>query len=134
MNGETISLLPDLERASDTRKPNVCRRWNNALRNDCGVLTHNVRKFARHRGCAWLVIKVALIYPNVFFSFDISDAKSGEGNPLYEGSENFNVHDHPANAMLMVEHALRNACERYNVKEEMIVGALEDMRAAITEE
>lgn len=134
MNCETISLLPDLDRASDTRKPNVCRRWNNSLCNENGVLTQNVRKFARLRGGAWLVIKVALIYPKVFFSFDVSDAKGGEGNPLFEGSENFNVHEHPANAMLMVEHALRNACERYNVKEEMIVGALEDMRAAITEE
>lgn len=134
MNCETISLLPDLDRASDTRKPNVCRRWNNALRNENGVLTQNVRKFERRRGCTWVEIKVALIYPNVFFSFNVSDAKGGEGHPLFEGSENFNVHDHPANAMLMVEHALRDACERYNVKEEMIVGALEDMRAAITEE
>lgn len=133
MNCETISLFPDLDRASDTRKPNVCRRWNNALRNDYGVLTQNVRKFARSRGCSWVVIKVALIYPNVFFSFDVSDAKCGESHPLMEGSENFNVHDHPSNAMLMVEHALRNACERYNVKEEMIVGVLEDMRASITE-
>ena len=128
---DQISFLPMLD---DVEHPTWLLSGKPGMQNENGVLTQNVRKFERRRGCTWVEIKVALIYPNVFFSFDVSDEKGGEGHPLWEGSENFNVHDHPSNAMLMVEHALRNACERYNVKEEMIVGALEDMLAAITEE
>ena len=45
---EQLSLLPDLDRASDKRKANLCRTWKNALKNDCGVFIENRMDFEAH--------------------------------------------------------------------------------------
>ena len=45
-----LSFLQDLDRASDTRKANLCRTWKNALKNDCGVFIENSMDFEAHEG------------------------------------------------------------------------------------
>ena len=132
----TISFLPDLDKASDTRKANLCRTWKNAVTNDYGCFVVNLHDFVAHEGkkvYPRVQIKCALVYPKVYYDFDIYTANSDKGSPIDLNSHNFDVHECAPNVMLMVEHHLRDYIKNYGIKDKLINSALEAMRKDITE-
>lgn len=130
---EQLSLLPDLDRASDTRKANLCRTWKNAIKGDY-VYVENLYRFKEGKDLAQYVeINCALCYPKVYYTFDITDGVGGRFSLPAECDSNFDVHECTPNVMLMVEHALRDACRGYKVKESFIKGALRKMELSIKE-
>lgn len=134
---EQLSLLPDLDRASDTRKANLCRTWKNALMNEHGVYIENrididVYK-SKNKFYPRITIHCALDYPKVYYSFDIMGDTCGGGGYPGDGSRNFDVHEHEANVSLMVEHELRSRITKdHKIPESMIKEALADFKSAIT--
>lgn len=135
---DQLSLLADLDRASDTLKQNLCRTWKNAQENDCGVLTINRHDFVAKDGkksFPRIAIECAMVYPKVYYEFSVDTPTSGQGSPVCKDySLNFDVHEHPANVMLMVEQNLRRITDRYHIKDAVVNNALEQMRKGITEE
>ena len=103
---DQLSMLPDLDRASDTREPNLCKTWPNARLNDCDVYTDGRRDFEARKGCQSVAIHCAMVYPKVYYSFSACGKGAGGGCLPGDDSPNFDVHEHPANVMLMVEHSL----------------------------
>lgn len=134
---ETISLLPDLDRASDTRKANLCRTWKNAEENDCGVLTINTKEFEareKNRFAPMVRITCALVYPNVYYNFDVMASESGHASPCdRQYSPKFDVHECAPNVMLMVEHHLRDYVKGFGINEKFIESVLQQMRKSIEE-
>ena len=132
-----LSLLPDLDRASDKHKANLCRTWKNALKNDCGVLVENMMEFEARTGkknYPCVRIKCALIYPKVYYECDVQDVTEGRGCPVMQKySPNFDVHECAPNVMLIVEHFVRDVCRGYKVTEELITDALKKMELSIKE-
>ena len=106
---DQLSFLNDLDRASDTRKQNLCKTWKNAIMNDCGVFTVNRMDFEAHekkRAFPNVEIHCAMEYPRVYVSFSLMGMSAGGGSYPNRDDMNFDVHEHPANVMLMIEHAL----------------------------
>ena len=95
---ETISFLPMLDQASDTRNANLCRTWKNALMNEHGVYIENridIDVYKSKNKCyPRITIHCALVYPKVYYSFDIMGATCGGGGYPGHGSRNFDVHEH----------------------------------------
>ena len=134
---EQMSFLADLDRASDTRKANLCRTWKNAEANDCDVLTINAKEFEARDGKKFapsVRITCALVYPKVYYNFDVMAPNSGQGSPCEKDfSPNFDVHEHAANVMLMVEQHLRKITDKYHTPEKLVKNVLEQMRTSIEE-
>ena len=132
---DTMSFLGELDRASDSRKANLCRTWKNAQENDCGVLTINRHDFEARDGKKFaprVRICCALVYPKVYYNFDVDTPSSGQGSTVdCKFSPNFDVHEHPANVMLMVEQNLRRITDKYHIKETLVKSVLEQMRESI---
>lgn len=130
-----LSLFPALDRESDTRRQNLCRGWADAEENDCGVLTENSYAFeARPKGkfTPYIRIECGLVYPKCYYEVDMMDATSGEGHPLTtDMSPNFDIHEHVANVMLMVEHEVRSRCGKYRIPQKLIETVIESMRSGI---
>ena len=131
---DQLSLLPDLDRASDTREPNLCRTWPNARLNDCGVYTDGRRDFDAHKGCQSVVIHCAMVYPKVYYSFSVCGKSAGAGWLPRDDDENFDVHEHSANVMLMVEHSLAQHIGKDKTMQKLMCEALDKMGKAIKEE
>ena len=133
---EQLSLLPDLDKASDTRKANLCRTWKNSLKNDCGVFIENRMDFEAHEGkriYPYIRICCALKYPWVFYDFDVQDMTKGKGSPCDELSPRFDVHECAPNVMLMVEQHLRDYVKGYGVTEKLIQNVLKQMEKSIND-
>lgn len=135
---DQLSFLPDLDRASDTRTANLCRSWNNAVLNDCGVFVDNrvditVRKTSK-KSYPSVTIHCALDYPKVYYSFDAMGNTAGGGGYPGRYSSNFDVHEHAANVALMVEHELRDRVKSYEITDKMIDECIEKFKAAIMTE
>jgi hypothetical protein len=103
---EQLSMLADLDRASDTREPNLCRTWKNAMLNDCDVYANNVHEFRGQKGYQYVEIVCAMEYPKVYYAFSAMNRTEGFGSYPSHYDPSFDVHEHPANVMLMVEQAL----------------------------
>ena len=132
---EQMSFLADLDRASDTRKANLCRTWKNAEANDYGVLTINRHDFVAKDGkkiYPRIAINCAMVYPKVYYAFSVDTHTSGQSSPVCKDySPNFDVHEHPANVMLMVEQHLRRITDKYHIKDALVESVLEQMRESI---
>lgn len=134
MDGQ-LSLLPDLDRASDERKPNLCNGWNNAILNENGVFIENrvdievykTKKLFYPR----ITIHLALEYPKVYYSFDVCGANSGGGGYPSRNSNNFDVHEHVNNVALMMEHALRSRANKHGITANMIDDCINKFKDAI---
>jgi hypothetical protein len=77
--------------------------------NDCGVFTVNRMDFEAHekkRAFPNVEIHCAMEYPRVYVSFSLMGMSAGGGSYPNRDDMNFDVHEHPANVMLMIEHAL----------------------------
>ena len=133
----TLDFLADLDRASDSRKQNLCATWKNARANDCDVLTENMMEFEARTGkkiYPCVRIKCALVYPKVYYECDVQDVTDGRGSPVMQKySPNFDVHESAPNVMLMVEHFVRDVCRGYKVTEKLITDALDKMEKSIKE-
>ena len=133
---DQLSMLPDLDRASDTREANLCRTWKNAQENDRGVLTINSYEFVAKDGkkiSPRVAIECAMVYPKVYYAFSVDTSTSGQGSPVCKDySHNFDVHECAPNVMLMVEQNLRRITDRYHIKDSVVNNALEQMRKSIT--
>lgn len=133
----TLDFLAELDKASDTRKQNLCSTWKNARANDCDVLVENTMEFEARTGkkiYPCVRIKCALIYPKVYYECDVQDATAGRGSPVTQKySPNFDVHECAPNVMLMVEHFVRDVCKGYKVTEKLITDALNKMELSIKE-
>ena len=134
---EQMSFLQDLDRASDTRKANLCRTWQNAVENEFGVLTINRHEFVAKDGkknYPRIEINCAMVYPKVYYAFSVETPTSGQGSPVCKDySPNFDVHEHPANVMLMVEQHLRRITDKYHINETLVESVLKQMTESITE-
>lgn len=133
---DTISFLPQLDMASDSRKANLCRSWKNAVMNKYGVYVDNridIDKYkTKNRVFPRITIHCALEYPKVYYSFDVMGENRGGGGFPGKGSSNFDVHEHEANVVLMVEQALRKKItDDHKIPEKMIREVIEDFKAAI---
>ena len=131
-----MDFLADLDRASDRRKANLCRTWQNSEENDCGVLVFNRHDFVAKDGkkaYPRIAIKCAMVYPKVYYAFSVDTPTSGQGSPVCKDySHNFDIHEHVANVMLMVEHNLRDITDKYHIKESLVENVLQQMRESIT--
>lgn len=134
---DQLSMLPDLDRASDTREANLCRSWKNAVLNDCDVFIENridIEVTKSKKTCyPRITIHCAMEYPKVYYSFDIMGPTCvGGGYPGHD-SRNFDVHEHAANVCLMVEHELRSKIRsEHKIPENMISEIIDDFKNAIT--
>ena len=134
---DQLSFLSDLDAASDTRKPNLCTSWKNAIMNEHGVFIDNridIDVYKSKSKCyPRITIHCALEYPKVYYSFDLMGENcGGDGCPGY-GSSNFDVHEHFANVALMVEQNLRSHISKdHKIPEKMIREAIDKFQKAIT--
>lgn len=133
-NEGQISLLLDLDRASDRFKANLCRTWENAQLNDCNVFVHGMRTFTARKGNQSVDIHCALEYPNVYFSFSWMNKTAGGGWYPSRDAENFDVHEHASNVMLMVEHSLAQHIGKDKTMQKLMREALDKMEKAIKED
>ena len=135
---DQLSILPDLDRASDTREANLCRSWKNAVLNDCGVFVENRVDIVVYKTTKKIyprvIIHCALEYPKVYFSFNVMGNTAGGGGYPGRDSHNFDVHEHAANVALMVEHELRDRVKSYEITNKMIDECIEKFKAAIMTE
>ena len=135
---EQLSFLSDLDRASDTRKPNLCKNWKNAIMNDCGVFVENRVDIVVYKTTKKIYPRVtihcALEYPKVYYSFDAMGNTAGGGGYPGRDSHNFDVHEHAANVALMVEHELRDRVKSYEITDKMIDECIEKFKTAIMSE
>lgn len=134
---EQLSFLSDLDRASDTRKPNLCTSWKNAIMNEHGVFIDNridIDVYKSKSKCyPRITIHCALEYPLVYYSFDLMGENCGGGCYPGYGSSNFDVHEHFANVALMVEQNLRSHISKdHKIPEKMIREAIDEFQKAIT--
>lgn len=133
MNNQ-ISLLQDLDRASDPHRPNLCRTWPNAMLNDCCVYTDGRRDFEASKGYCVVTIHCAMVYPKVHYSFSVCGKSAGGGWLPGDDDECFDVHDQVANAMLMVEHSLSTKVGTDKEMVGLMREALEKMEKSIKED
>lgn len=134
---EQLSFLSDLDRASDTRKQNLCTSWKNAIMNEHGVFIDNridIDVYKSKSKCyPRITIHCALEYPRVYYSFDLMGENCGGGCYPGYGSSNFDVHEHFANVALMVEQNLRSHISKdHKIPEKMIREAIDKFQKAIT--
>lgn len=138
MESSTISFLADLDKASDSRKANLCRSWKNAVLNDCGVFIENRVDIDVYKSKSSfyprVTIHCALEYPKVFNSFDVCGLSAGGGCYPGRNSQNFDVHEHAANVALMMEHNLRARVKGKDITDKMIDECIEKFKEAITAE
>lgn len=133
---EQISLLPDLDRASDTAKAKLCKTWPNAITNESNVYVCNRREFSAKskNGKASVKILCALDYPVIHFSFEIQNSTDMSGFwPSANGENVFDVHDDALDAEVIVENALRTFIGKTKIPEALIKEALADMKLSITD-
>ena len=130
---DQLSMLADLDRASDTREPNLCKTWQNAVLNDCDVFVNGMRTFTAKKGCQSVEIHCALEYPNVYFSFSLMNGTAGGGWYPSRDDENFDVHEHASNVMLMVEHSLASHIGKDKTMQRLMREALDKMETEIKE-
>lgn len=135
MESVQIDFFGTLDRASDTRKPNLCRTWENAVLNDCGVFVEGMRTFEAKakKGCRSVEIHCAMEYPKVYYTFGAIGETAGFGSYPGRNDQNFDVHEHAANVMLMVEHSLMRHFEEKTLMAKLAQEALEMMEKAIKE-
>lgn len=133
---DQISFLPDLDRASDTRKANLCRSWKNAVLNEFGVFIDNridIEVTKTKKTCyPRVTIHIALEYPKVYYEFDICGMSAGGGAFPGHDSRNFDVHEHVSNVALMMEHELRDKVNGKDITKKMISECVEKFKDAIT--
>lgn len=133
MNNQ-ISLLPDLDRASDPHRPNLCRTWPNAMLNDCGVYTDGRRDFDARKSYCEVTIHCAMVYPKVYYSFWLQSMSAGRGKLPSDMDDNFDVHEIAANVMLMVEHSLAQHIGKNQTMQKLMREALVKMEKALKED
>ena len=134
---DTISFLPNLDRASDSRMANLCRTWKNSNipSAQSGVFYDNMKTFeAKGKGLVHVIIHASMIYPKVYYCFDVADNDGACCSYPSFKDKNFDVHEHAENVMLMVEHALNDFAKGYKVTKKLITTALSKMKESITEE
>ena len=130
---DQLSMLADLDRASDTREPNLCKTWQNAMLNECDVFVNGMRTFTAKKRNQSVEIHCALEYPNVYFSFSWMNKTSGGGWYPSRDAENFDVHEHASNVMLMVEHSLSSCIGKNKTMQRLMREALDKMETEIKE-
>ena len=133
----TLDFLADLDKASDTMKANLCRNWKNSNipSAQSGVFYDNMKTFeAKGKGLVHVIIHASMIYPKVYYCFDVADNDSACCSYPSFKDKNFDVHEHAENVMLMVEHALNDFAKGYKVTKKLISTALSKMKECITEE
>lgn len=131
---DQLSMLADLDRASDTREPNLCKTWQNAVLNDCDVFVDGMQTFEAHpkdKFFPCVEIHCALEYPKVYYSFSVTGNTAGFGSYPGRLDENFDVHEHPANVMLMVEHSLASHIGKDKTMQRLMREALDKMELEI---
>lgn len=138
MDAVQLDMFAELEKVSDSRKPNLCKTWKNAILNDCGVFIENrvdidVYK-SKSKFYPRVTIHCAMEYPKVYYSFDVCGLSAGGGGYPGRGSRNFDVHEHAANVALMVEHGLRDRVKTDEIPNKMIDECIEKFKEAITAE
>lgn len=135
MDAIQLDIFAALEKASDTRPQNLCKTWENAVLNDCGVFVEGMRTFEAKQpnGIRCVQIHCALDYPKVYYTFGAMDGTSGFAAYPGRNDSNFDVHEHPANVMLMVEHAIMPKFEDGTIMQKLARQALEMMAEAINE-
>ena len=135
MESVQIDFFGTLDRASDTRKPNLCRTWENAVLNDCGVFVEGMRTFEAKakKGCRCVEIHCAMEYPKVYYTFGAMGESAGFGSYPGRNDQNFDVHEHAANVMLMVEQSLMRHFKEKTPMAKLAQEALEMMENAIKE-
>lgn len=130
---DQLSMLSELDRASDTREPNLCRTWKNAVFDPCGIFWENMMSFRAQESHKIVTIHVALEYPKAYYSFTICGSNAGGGEYPRRTSENFDVHDHASNVMLMVEHSLASHIGKDKTMQRLMREALDAMEESIKE-
>ena len=136
MTTETISFIPELDMVSDSRKRNLCRTWKNSIttNSQSGVFYENMKTFeAKGKGHVHVIINASMIYPKVYYTFDIWDNESVCCSLPGPNDNNFDVHEHVSNVMLMVEHSLNDFAKGYKVSKKLINIALSKMKESIAE-
>lgn len=84
---ETISFLDLLEQPKEGTKE-LCASWMNAVKNDCGVFVGNRRDYSQGKyGSGYVCLKVALLYPYIYYSIDYGILYYGCGRPCTEDAE-----------------------------------------------
>lgn len=91
---DTISFL-DLLEPPKTRDRELCKTWNNAVKNDCGVYVTNVFTFpAGSYKDYYLELNLALAFPYVLGEICYKTKCYGCGNPLDDDSNiKFSVYE-----------------------------------------
>lgn len=85
---ETISFLDLLEQPKEAAKV-LCANWMSAVKNDCGVFVGNRRDYSQGKyGSGYVRLKVALLYPYIYYSLDFDIGTYGSGSPCTEDVEN----------------------------------------------
>ena len=130
---DQLSMLYELDRASDTREPNLCKTWQNAMLNECDVFVNGMRTFTAKKGNQSVEIHCALEYPNVYFSFSFMNITAGGGWYPSRDDENFDVHEHSSNVMLMVEHSLAQHIGQDKTMQKLMREAMDKMETEINE-
>lgn len=136
MDALQLDIFAELEKASDSRKANLCRSWKNAVLNDCGVFIENrvdieVTK-TKKTFYPRVTIHCAMEYPKVYYSFDICGLSAGGGGYPGHDSRNFDVHEHVSNVALMMEHELRARAKGKDITDKMINECVGKFKTAIT--
>lgn len=131
---DQLSFLSDLDAASDTRKPNLCKTWKNAVMNEYGVFSVNRMDFEAHdkkRTFPNVEIHCAMEYPRVYVSFSLMGMSAGGGSYPNRDDMNFDVHEHPANVRIMIEHALAPKVGNDKKMQKLMREALDKMEKSI---
>lgn len=136
MDAVQLDLFAELEKVSDSRRPNLCRSWKNAILNDCGVFIENrvdieVTK-TKKTFYPRVTIHCAMEYPKVYYSFDICGLSAEGGGYPGHDSRHFDVHEHVSNVALMMEHELRARAKGKDITNKMINECVEKFKTAIT--
>jgi hypothetical protein len=114
----------------------LCRTWKNAVLNEYGVFLKNMLTFEcaeENRPGIGASIHCAMKYPKVYVEFSLSASLSQTGALPDRDSMNFDVHDSASDVMRLVTNAIEERAKTHNVPKNLIRGALDKMKNAITD-
>lgn len=83
---------------NDTKEcTELCRTWESAVKNECGVFTINTRRYEARSKRHYLELKVALSFPYIYFANSGGSNVYGWGHPLcdYDDEKRHSVYDDP---------------------------------------
>ena len=111
----------------------LCRTWKNSVLNKHEVFLDNMLTFECSDNNNTAAIHCAMEYPKVYVEFSLSDSLSQTGAYPDRDSMNFDVHDSASDVMRMITNAIEERVKTYNVPKNLIRGALNKLKNAITD-